>query len=75
MAGVWIGLAAVVVVLLGAALCSDLRDRGNGGVRKVRMPAWAGRRARGVLRMSPIDWGAADDRPKAPREEWDERRE
>jgi hypothetical protein len=72
MTGVWIALGVVVVLLLAAALVTDVRDRDRGGVRKVLMPRWGDRRARGLLRTSPINWDTAGDRAKSPREEGDE---
>ncbi|GAA4667100.1 hypothetical protein [Amycolatopsis dongchuanensis] len=68
-----LGLGAVVVVLLGIALVVDLRDRRRGGERKVLMPRWGDRRARGLIRMSPIAWDTSSDRLRSPREEAEER--
>lgn len=70
----WLGLGVVIVLMLGAALIVDLKDRTRAGERRVRMPGWFDRRARGQLRMSPINWDTTDDRAMSPREEEDERR-
>ncbi|TVT57403.1 hypothetical protein FNH05_07445 [Amycolatopsis rhizosphaerae] len=66
--GLLIALGVIVVLALLAALVTDLRDRGRGGVRKVRMPRWLERRSRGLLMQSPINWDTSDDRLKSPRE-------
>jgi hypothetical protein len=67
------GIGGVIVVALLAALVTDVHDRGRGGVRKIRMPGWFDRRARGRLMMSPLNWDTSDDRLKSPREREDGR--
>ncbi|GHF46936.1 hypothetical protein FHX82_001520 [Amycolatopsis bartoniae] len=68
MAALWIGLGAVIVVMLGTALLADARDRQRGGERQVRMPDRADRRAADLLRGSQVNWTARDARVRSPRE-------
>ncbi|WP_410584260.1 hypothetical protein [Amycolatopsis sp. lyj-108] len=44
MVGIWIALG-VLVLVIGIAVLTDLRDRGRGGSRKFMLPDWASRRA------------------------------
>ncbi|MFI5565711.1 hypothetical protein ACIA2T_40990 [Amycolatopsis japonica] len=44
MAVIWIVLG-ILVVVIGIAVVTDLRDRGRGGTRKIMLPGWASRRA------------------------------
>ncbi|MEV6908522.1 hypothetical protein [Amycolatopsis sp. NPDC051071] len=44
MVGIWIGLG-VLVLVIGIAIITDLRDRGRGGTRKFMLPGWSSRRA------------------------------
>ncbi len=44
MVGIWIGLG-ILVLVIGVAVVTDLRDRGRGGTRKMMLPGWASRRA------------------------------
>ncbi|EME58831.1 hypothetical protein [Amycolatopsis decaplanina] len=44
MVGIWIALG-VLLVVIGVAVVTDLRDRGRGGTRKIMLPGWASRRA------------------------------
>lgn len=44
MVGIWIALG-ILVVVIGVAVVTDLRDRGRGGTRKFMLPGWASRRA------------------------------
>ncbi|KZB88709.1 hypothetical protein [Amycolatopsis regifaucium] len=41
---IWI-LLGVLVLVIGIAVVTDLRDRGRGGTRKIMLPGWASRRA------------------------------
>ncbi|AUI59989.1 hypothetical protein [Amycolatopsis sp. BJA-103] len=44
MVGIWIALG-ILVLVIGVAVVTDLRDRGRGGTRKIMLPGWASRRA------------------------------
>ncbi|UUV31015.1 hypothetical protein NQK81_40730 [Amycolatopsis roodepoortensis] len=44
MVGIWIALG-ILVLVIGVAVVTDLRDRGRGGTRKFMLPGWASRRA------------------------------
>ncbi|WP_037313466.1 hypothetical protein [Amycolatopsis orientalis] len=44
MVGIWIALG-VLVLVIGIAVVTDLRDRGRGGTRKLMLPSWVSRRA------------------------------
>ncbi|OOC01951.1 hypothetical protein [Amycolatopsis azurea] len=44
MVAIWVGLG-VLVVVIGIAVVTDLRDRGRGGTRRFLLPGWASRRA------------------------------
>ncbi|HET6289202.1 MAG TPA: hypothetical protein VFG15_20955 [Amycolatopsis sp.] len=44
MVGIWIALG-VLVLVIGIAVCIDLRDRGRGGTREFLLPDWVSRRA------------------------------
>ena len=67
-AALWIGLGAVLVVMLGTALLADVRDRGRGGEQQVRMPDRADRRTADLLRASQVNWQGRDERVRPPRE-------
>lgn len=73
MLGVWIGLGAVVALMLAMALVSDVRDRGNGGTRRVLMPRWGARRTTGMMRSTPVDWGPDAETLRPPRAEDEDR--
>lgn len=63
----WIGIG-LLVLIIGVAAITDLRDRGRGGSRKVMMPSWASRR----LGHTETDLIYGSGRPKSPREEIEE---
>jgi hypothetical protein len=44
MVAIWV-LLGVLVLVIGIAVVTDLRDRGRGGTRKIMLPSWAARRA------------------------------
>ncbi|KFU78378.1 hypothetical protein SAMN04489729_8207 [Amycolatopsis lurida] len=44
MVGIWIALG-ILLLVIGVAVVTDLRDRGRGGTRKFMLPGWASRRA------------------------------
>ncbi|MFI7120607.1 hypothetical protein [Amycolatopsis sp. NPDC049868] len=44
MAVIWIVLG-ILLLVIGVAVVTDLRDRGRGGTRKVMLPGWVSRRA------------------------------
>ncbi|ANN18238.1 hypothetical protein SD37_23075 [Amycolatopsis orientalis] len=69
MVGIWVGLG-VLVVVIGLAVVTDLRDRGRGGTRKFLLPGWASRRA------DYTEHDLVHGRPltKSPREEAEEHR-
>ncbi|WP_236789169.1 hypothetical protein [Amycolatopsis sp. GM8] len=67
MVTMWIVIGVVIVALLVAAAVVDIRDRGRGGERRIRMPRWGARRSQGALGSGPIDWDA--DPLRSPREE------
>ncbi len=69
MVGIWIGLG-VLVVVIGVAVSTDLRDRGRGGTRKFLLPGWASRRAD----YTESDLVHGRSLPKSPREEIEEQR-
>lgn len=41
---IWIALG-ILLLVIGVAVVTDLRDRSRGGTRKIMLPGWASRRA------------------------------
>ncbi|WP_216214158.1 hypothetical protein [Amycolatopsis aidingensis] len=69
---IWIAIGAVVLLLVGVAIATDLRDRKRGGTRGIRMTGWLERRGRGEVGSAIVNWKTTDYRPHSPREREDQ---